>query len=160
MAYIQLTQGKKAIVDAEDLAELSQYNWQFHKKGYAYTTIYLGKIGDKYRGTTIKMHRLLTSCPVDKQVDHKNGNGLDNRKSNLRICTATQNSYNRKVHKNNKSGYKGVGTQKNDYYVEIGFKGKRIYLGRYKDPVEAAKVYDKAAKKYHGEFARLNFKEI
>jgi len=99
------------------------------------------------------------SAPADMQVDHINGNPLDNRRENLRICTRAQNTCNRKAVVNSKSGYKGV-TKKNSsrkWIPEIRKDGKKLYLGSYNTPEEAAKAYDKAAKEIFGEFAKLNF---
>ena len=92
-------------------------------------------------------------------VDHINGNPLDNRKSNLRICTNAENQRNRGVNKNNTSGYKGVcwAKQNKKWKARIKHNGKLIHLGYYKDKEEAARAYDKKAKELHGEYAYLNF---
>lgn len=155
MAYIQLTQGKRAIVDEEDFEKLSQYSWVYHSKGYAHTTVRL-KSG---RRTTVKMHRMILNAPKGIQVDHENLDGLDNRKSNLRLATQSQNMMNRKVQKNNKSGYKGVNFRGFTYRARIQVEGKLIRLGNFKTAVEAARAYDTKAKESFGEFANLNFKE-
>ena len=92
MRYIKLTQGKRAIVDDEDFVFLSQYGWVFSNTGYA-----MGNGWDKKlkKSQFFLMHRLITKCPKSKQVDHINHNRLDNRKSNLRICTFFGNAQNR-----------------------------------------------------------------
>jgi hypothetical protein len=96
-------------------------------------------------------------------VDHRNNDGLDNRRANLRPATQSQNMINRPKKPNTASKYRGVRWDKsrNLWYSEIHFryKGRRIrkFLGRFKNEIDAAKAYDEAAKKYHGEFARLNF---
>lgn len=92
-------------------------------------------------------------------VDHINGDTLDNRRSNLRLCTVSGNNHNRMKSKNNTSGYKGVSwlkqNQKWRAYIKVNSKDK--HLGCYLDKEDAARAYDKAAKEYFGEFARLNF---
>lgn len=105
------------------------------------------------------MHRLIMGFPEGKYVDHINGNSLDNRKSNLRVCTNSENQRNRYKTIRNTSGYKGVrlNTKRNKYDAEIGHHGKHYYLGTFLNPVDAAKAYDEMARKLHGEFAVLNF---
>ena len=92
-------------------------------------------------------------------VDHINGNPLDNRKSNLRICTNAENQRNKGVYKNNKSGYKGVHWFKRDkkWQAQIKHNNKSIHIGLYEDKEEAARAYDKKAKELHGNFKNLNF---
>lgn len=149
---IELTQGKFALVDAEDYDWLMQWKWCV-VEGYAFRTC---RDNGKKKG--ILMHRFIMSMPLGMQVDHANGNKLDNRRSNLRICTYAQNQQNRKKLTCGKSSqYKGVCKHKNNgWEVHIGAAGKFIYVGFYKYEIEAALAYNKAAKKYHGEFAYLN----
>lgn len=94
----------------------------------------------------------------NEQVDHINGDGLDNRKSNLRICNGSQNRCNKGKPKNNTSGYKGVTwhTPNKKWVAQIAVNGKHSYIGSFKTKEEAAKAYNKKAKELHGEFARLN----
>jgi hypothetical protein len=91
-------------------------------------------------------------------VDHIDGNGLNNTRSNLRLATFAQNSRNRRTYGNNKSGYKGVSRNKanNLWVAQIAFEGVAIWLGEFTSKIEAAKQYNIAALKYHGEFAWLN----
>ena len=107
------------------------------------------------------MHREILNAPAGVLVDHINHNGLDNRKANLRLATRAQNCWNRKKPKMRKcaSRFKGVGWHKGNkkWVSRIRFNGRRISIGYFNDEVEAAKSYDEAAKKYHGEFAVLNF---
>ena len=110
----------------------------------------------------IKMHREILKPPRCLFVDHINHNGLDNRKANLRFATRTQNNWNRIHHKQNSSSrYKGVAWHKHTkmWAARIGVNGRRIALGYFDNQIDAAKAYDKAAKKHHGEFAVLNFPE-
>ena len=124
---------------------------------------YVGKneIGDylsKYRKKVVKMHRILMNPPEKMTVDHINGNGLDNRKENLRICTVSENKCNSGKTRANSSGYKGVTwhnpTKK--WVVRLMVRGEFIRMGSFIDKKEAALAYNKAAKKYHGEFANIN----
>jgi hypothetical protein len=144
-----------AIVDPEDYQKLSECDWQYVEnttRSYYAAHIEGGKI--------VYMHRVIINAPVGSIVDHRYGNGLDNRKVNLRIVTRTQNQYNRrKTAKKTSSKYKGVHFKKviNRYSAEICCNGKRTHLGYFDNEIDAAKAYDKAAKELHGEFARLNF---
>ncbi len=108
------------------------------------------------------MHRQLLNCPAAKFVDHINNNGLDNRKENIRPATRAQNSYNRKKYANNsRSKYKGVSFKKKNgkWTAQIGLNNKMLFLGYFKNEVDAARAYDRAARKYYGRFANLNFKK-
>ena len=167
MKLIPLTQGKFSQVDDEDYEYINKYKWYYSKPGYASRAFRSnGKI------IHIKMHREIIAAPNGLMVDHKDGNGLNNQKNNIRICTSSENQKNKKA--SGASKYLGVGIhiskskayrkKTNDIkeYISIGWvahikvKDKYIHLGRFQDEVEAAKSYNNAAIKYHGEFARLN----
>ncbi len=108
----------------------------------------------------VYMHRIIMNPPDGKQVDHINGDGLDNRVENLRIATSSENNYNTGKQSNNTSGYKGVSWHKTrkTWQVLIGVGGRLIRIpGVFNSAEDAARAYDEAAKKYHGVFARLNF---
>jgi len=157
MKKIQITQGKTILVDDEDFEILSQWKWSL-SNGYA--TRRLKRLNGKQRDQ--KMHRFLMGEPKGKQIDHINGNKLDNRKSNLRICSIRQNRYNMPQRSDNKSGYKGVYwcNQAKKWIARIRFENRLYYLGRFTDPKLAAFAYDKAALKFFKEFAFLNFNKI
>jgi hypothetical protein len=151
---IKLTQGKVTIVDAEDYDFLSQWKWYCDGGGYARRN---SPRGDGKR-VAILMHRFILDAPKGVEIDHRNRDTLDNRKSNLRLCNREENCRNKKKHSNNRSGYKGV-SRHNDgrWQAEISVSGQKKYLGRFDTKEEAAKIYDKEALKHFGEFAYLNF---
>lgn len=150
---IPLTKGKFATVDTEDFDNLSKYNW-FYLDGYAARRGRASK-GEK---KTVRMHRILLGAKECQKVDHINQDKLDNRKSNLRICTHGQNRMNMRKLKNNTSGYKGVFWRgdRNVWIARIRFEGKLIYAGSSRNKVIVAGYYNKMAKKLFGEFAYLN----
>jgi hypothetical protein len=166
---IPLTQGKFAIVDPADYPRLAKFKWRLCRtKGknvlYAERSIRLPESSRKRgsgRYSRILMHRQLIHVPDGFVIDHINGNGLDNRRANLRLATVAQNAWNSKK-RNPVSGYKGVyfDRQKHLWRAAIVCNRKRIHLGYFKNKLDAARAYDTAAKKYHKEFASLNFKNF
>lgn len=151
---IQLTQGKHALVDDEDFDELNKFNWCAHKAGEKFYVVRNSSRKDDPRHT-IKMHSVIMQTPTGLVTDHKDGNGLNNQKSNLRNCTLSENQMNRGKGKNNTSGFKGVSKHRKKFQANIGLKGKMISLGHFDTKAEAYEAYVAACKKYHGEFANL-----
>lgn len=159
IAGIPLTQGKIALVNIQDVAYLSQWNWTIHKKGYAIRT-------DRSTGKkiTIRMHRVILERTLGRElapfpteeVDHINDDRLNNTRENLRLATHSQNQHNRTMQRNNKSGYKGVcWIQRNQRWrARIRVNKKLIYLGEFRNREEAYQAYCAASQLYHGEFAR------
>lgn len=152
---IQLTQNKVALIDDEDFDFLNQWKWYFNYN-YAKRTLNLKKQKfEKRKSKIIYMHRVIVNAQNGQIIDHINGNTLDNRKSNLRVCTHSQNLQNSKI----KTGkYKGVSWHKssNKWLAKIGGTNSRIHIGLFSSKEEAALAYNEAALKYYGEFARLN----
>jgi len=137
--------GAEIIIDRRDLKNLDLSLLRITNGGYVL-------IGKKL------LHRIIMSPPDDLQIDHKNKNTLDNRRSNLRICTHSQNQMNRGRTRANRSGYKGVGLEKGGkkYRARITANKKTHYLGSFEKPADAGKVYKEAAKTHHGEYVRIN----
>lgn len=153
MRKIPLTGGYFTLVDDADYPRLSQLKWYFHR-GYARYSI------DKHH--KIYMHQLLVTPPPGFTTDHKNGDGLDNRRENLRLATTHQNQQNKRksAFKNGKptsSRYKGVSWRKRDgvWAAKIRDNGRSVWLGSFGSEKEAAAAYQNAALKLFGEFARI-----
>lgn len=144
--------------DDSDHELLSRYNWSLHKGD---TTLY-ARANAWNKGTKKSfhpyMHRLLLGVSKNEQVDHKDHNGLNNKRDNLRLCSSSENNYNKAPATNNSTGYKGVHYYKkrNNFQVNIMVGKKRIHGGYFEKVEDAAKKYNELALKYHGEFAYLN----
>ncbi len=159
MKRIPLTQGQFALVDDEDYEWLSQYKWQAMKKRPKLWCASRHSKWDGKRSSSIKMHRNILDAKRGQQVDHINGDSLDNRKANLRLCTGSQNQMNSHARKNGNSKYKGVCWDKRSKFwqVAIRINKRNVYLGIFRNEKNAALAYDDAARKYHGEYGRYNF---
>lgn len=153
MREIPLTRGLRALVDDEDYTIVSAVGkWQaIESRGGFYAA-------HNTRGPRTYMHRLL--LPGAELVDHINGDGLDNRRSNLRPADHSRNSMNSRAKKTGSSRYKGVAAHRsltNPWRAQIKVAGKALALGAFSSQIDAARAYDIAAVQYFGEFARLNF---
>ncbi len=155
---IPLTQGKYAIVDDEDCAWLSQYKWYAHRPGNSFYAVRHSKKSEGKNRRMILMHREILRCPRGKQTDHRDGNGLDNRRVNLRICSHQENLYNRRKHKQMTSRYKGVSWHKRDksWRAQIRDRGKVTHLGCFDNEEDAAQSYNRKATELFKDFAKLN----
>lgn len=159
MQYIKLPKNKYALVDDSDFKKVNSLKWYWYED-YPITNLY-DEVNKKWR--TINMHKFILGLLWSKQqVDHKNGNKLDNQRNNLRLATHAQNNINQPKMKNKTSIYKGVYKPKdrNLFRAGISYKKKRIHLGYYKKQEEAAKVYDIMALKLYKDFAVLNFPRV
>jgi hypothetical protein len=157
---IDLGCGKFTIVEPQDYYLIQDYKWWLHANGsnfYAARTEITGDLQAKI----VYLHRQLLQPPEGFVVDHKNCVPLDNRRANLRSVTQAQNMRNRRKRKNTSSQYIGVWFDKkrNKWTAQIRYNGRKIWLGYFDSEIDAAKAYDAAAKKYYGEFIRLNFPE-
>lgn len=153
MKYILLTKNKKTLVDDQCFEQLNKHNW-FCNGGYARR--YSSRTDGKRH--VIHMHRVITKAPKNLQVDHINGDKLDNRIENLRLCTNSLNMANKPAQKNNTSGFKGVSKHKgtNKWQAVVAVKGKNKYLGIFKTKKQAYSVYKKAAVNSFGVFAYIS----
>ena len=138
------------MIDKEDYEIVKNYYWRVDKLGYVISSIYNEKTG-RYN-KLLKLHRLIMDAPDDMVVDHIDGNKLNNRKCNLRICTQAENNRNHCVSSNSSTGVTGVRWNKinNSWRVMIS----DINIGSYKNFEDAVKARKQAEKKYFGEFAR------
>ena len=151
---IPLTRGKTALVDYEDFERINRHKWVACPVGIAW---YANRTE---RGKSILMHRQIMRARKGTFVDHIDGNGLNNCKSNLRFCTARQNCWNRRP-VGRYSRYKGVtfDRRRRKYYAVVRYQGDQLKYGPFDNEIDAARAYDRAALEYHGEFAYLNFPE-
>ncbi len=149
-------QGKKIIVDDEDLRILKDYKWTMLKTGYLCRCVKV----DHRKYECRLFHRMIMNAPKGMQVDHINCNPLDNRRSNLRICTSKQNSMNRKhlVGRKYKGVYRAIRPWglKKEWVSRLHHQGKMLHLGYFSSEIEAAKAFNEKAIKLRGSFAVLN----
>lgn len=148
MKKILLSQNKIALIDDGDFEEVNKHDWMYDGR-YARTRI---------KGKELRLHRLIMNPAKGLEVDHINGDSLDNRRMNLRLCSHKENLRNQRLNKANTSGFKGVCWVKNraQWQASIRVDQRCRYLGSFSKIEEAAKAYNDAATKYFGEFARIN----
>ena len=156
MMEILLTKGKVALVDDEDYERISRRKW------FAYLNKKVWYAGRKAKGghgsrPTIQMHREILNLGPGQMTDHKDGDGLNNTRTNLRLCTIDQNNQHRTTPPG-PSGFRGVQQfSTHGWRAEISYCDKRIRMSPFRSPVEAARAYDQKARELHGDFAVLNF---
>jgi len=146
MRTVHLTKGYEAVVSDEDYEEVSKYKWQVvvMNKKFLYAL-------HKFKRKTISLHRFLTKPPKGFWVDHRDGNGLNNTRENLRVCTPQQNAWNRRGHTEHK-GVWSYNSKKNPWIASICIGGIDIHLGSFKTIEEATEAYERKAKEVHGDF--------
>lgn len=158
VAYVPLTRGHEAVIDAADVPLVDGYNWMAQPSRntvYAARTDYSGP-----KPRTVLLHRVLMGEPDGLLVDHRDGNGLNNRRhgdtANLRFASASQNQHNRGANKANGTGLKGVSPRKDrgTWHAKIRVGGKLRHLGSFATPEAAHEAYCAAAAELHSEFAR------
>lgn len=157
MRTIPLSKGYVAIVDDEDYGDLARYRWYALEAPHNVYGLRFERIDGKRRG--VLMHRQITGAVKGQDVDHADRDGLNNRRSNLRLCSRPQNRANSIVSAGKSSRYKGVAWHKNQgcWHVRISVGGKVRHLGTFSDEERAARAYDDASAVAWGEFARPNF---
>ena len=165
-SLIPLPQGKFTLIDKEDFERVNKFKWQYHPR------LNLEYAKGRVNGKVVYLHRFLTNAKKGVEIDHINGNGLDNRRGNLRFASHKQNIANQKRRQDNSSGFKGVwihratankglqtmtGKPRKVWVAELATNGKKNGLGWFRTKEEAARAYDEAAQIKSGNFARRNF---
>lgn len=154
---LAMPRGVVAYVDEADIPVLVRHRWYRNANGYAYTLVKRGR-----REVGVLMHRLILRAPTGVQVDHRDGNRLNNTRANLRLCNQSENSSNARKAAARSSRFKGVTCRRDrkGWRAEIMARGQRRRLGVFHTEEAAALAYDAAARELHGTFARLNFPDL
>jgi hypothetical protein len=156
VAYVPLTKGYEAVIDAADVSLVDGRNWQAFVSS---STVYAAsKDHSNGKRKSVLMHRVIMGDPERFHVDHRDGNGLHNRRENLRHATRAQNNRNKRTPQNNTSGFKGVYWHKiaRKWRAKIAFNGRSKHIGLYDTVEDAHAAYREASVKYHGEFGRTD----
>lgn len=147
------------IVDDEDFALVSRYRWTVSRRTHGVGYAYAHSHRENGKAVRVAMHRLLLGARAGEWVDHVNGNGLDNRRCNIRICTPSQNAMNRRPLRGS-IPLRGVAETNGRYLASISADNNQYILGTFDAPEEAARVYDTACRLVHGEFGHLNYPDL
>lgn len=155
IAYVPLTKGYEAVIDAADVPLVEGYNWHADVRSHTVYAMRTDYSGEKKKN--FYMHRIIMGEPEGLEVDHEDCNGLNNRRKNMRAATRMQNKHNERIKSNNQSGFKGVGFHKRQgrWRARIMINGQRKWLGYYDTPEKAHASYVKASEALHGEFGRV-----
>jgi hypothetical protein len=148
---VPLTRGKTARIDARDAERVLARRWVAQKGGNTWYAM----SSDGY-GKVVPLHRFITAPPPDKEVDHRDGDGLNNVRANLRVCSHAENLRNSRAQEGTTSRFKGVSRQRDKWRAEIEQDGERLYLGQFETEEAAARQYDRAARIFFGGYARTN----
>lgn len=154
LVKIPLTRGKWTTMDEADWQLVKMHKWFAQKNKHTFYARSSTHIDGK--PVFASMHRLILKAQPLQIVDHKDGDGLNNIRTNLRICTNAQNTTNSRMRSSNTTGYRGVGIYKKCFAAYIWINGKQRFIGSFKTAQEAALAYNKAAEKHYGEFAQYN----
>jgi hypothetical protein len=161
IAYVPLTRGLEAIIDAADVPLVEGRNWHamvWNRSDGSIGTAYAVRNETCDDGTrhTVLLHRVIAGTPDDLDTDHRDGNGLHNWRANLRVATRAQNNHNQRPSINNTSGFKGVtwDAARGKWQAQIVLNGKKHNLGRFTTPEAAAEAYAKGSRDLHGAFGR------
>lgn len=165
VAYIPLTQGYEAIIDAEDVPLVAGFNWhaKVQRRAGGGMNVYAARNATASDGSRsiVLMHRVIAGTPDGLETDHEDGNGLNNRRNNMRDATGTENQQNARLRSDSTTKIKGVVFEKHagKFSARIRVNGYRRRLGLFESINDAARAYDAAAVSAYGEFARLNCME-
>jgi len=153
VASLTLTRGYVAVVDAADVPLVNGGKWTALVSPKRHAVYACRSVA----GKMLLLHRLILAAPPGVEVDHIDGDGLNNRRANLRLCSHADNQKNKGPRSGSRSGLKGVSwdSRAGRWRAEIAANGRRRWLGLFDDPAEAASAYEVAAKELHGEFARI-----
>jgi hypothetical protein len=161
---VVLTKGYIALVDDIDYEWITKYRWKaLTTSGTTYAVRTARSPGSKTNDITLLMHREILKPDNDMVVDHIDGNGLNNQRSNIRQCSQSQNLINKKRKNGLSSIYKGIywNKERNKWQAQIARPGMgNMYIGRYVSEIDAANAYDEMARIFHGEFAQLNNADV
>lgn len=159
---VALANGGVALIDDADYEAIRPYRWSAHRQSTGHIYAVARTARNNYVRHTIRMHRIILAPAAGLFVDHINGDGLDNRRANLRLCTPSQNSQNQRLRREAAtSQFKGVSrtgkTDQRPWFAAVYVAGVRRFSGLFATEIEAALAYDDAARRLHGDFARVNF---
>ena len=154
VAYVPLTKGYEAVIDAADVPLVEGFNWCAAVDG---RSVYAIRTGPRPERKSILLHRVLMGDSVGMEVDHQDGDGLNNQRGNLRVATKSQNMHNQRTRVDNASGMKGVhwSNVRGKWVAEISLNGRRSHLGYFTTPEAAHAAYVAASERLHGDFGRV-----
>jgi hypothetical protein len=155
---VPLTRGMVAVIDADDFILVAPYRWSAIKIGDRWYATRSRRV-DEGRGIVMMHQQIMGDVPGGMMIDHEDLDGLNNRRSNLRVASKAENMANRTAQQNNSNGWKGVhwSSRRNRWIAQICHERQRRFIGHFHTAEDAARAYDEAARELHGEFARLNF---